>query len=73
MGELEAWQLLRQQVDAGPLNKSQGPLGRVYRHYLDLKEALNEAHEDHCGCDQPGRLDVCVGGSYYAALRPGVK
>jgi hypothetical protein len=33
-----------------------------------LEAALREAHERICGCDQPGRSDMCIAGPEFAAL-----
>jgi hypothetical protein len=39
---------------------------------LRQRDALIEIHENICGCEKPGDLAVCVGGSPFAALAAGV-
>jgi hypothetical protein len=41
----EDWALLRRQLNAGPLDTSQGPLGRVYRHFRDLEAERDRLRE----------------------------
>jgi hypothetical protein len=35
-------------------------LAEVEAELAATREALEAIHEYHCGCDQPGRIDVCV-------------
>lgn len=47
-------------------------LTRLSARLERAQEALREIHEYQCGCDQPGRLDLCVAKphSAFTALVP---
>jgi hypothetical protein len=51
-----------------PYPEARAALARLVAREQALTEALEEGHELVCGCDEPGRLDLCVGGAHYAAL-----
>lgn len=41
----------------------------TYRHRATrLTEALREAHETFCGCDDPGNASKCIGDDFFIAL-----
>jgi hypothetical protein len=57
--QAEGWRTFERERVEGWQERCEAAEARVAK-VPALVEALREIHDYHCGCDQPGRIDLCV-------------